>query len=117
VQGSDDRTWTNWNTFFADLEDSNNGFVFDGNAAKLKGKLIGGKFRIKQTEYKGTIYNHTELVWTCVADDVRNGKAGRMPQDKPISGRSGRLGPADALPTTDDGFINVPDDSEEEVPF
>lgn len=74
--------WNNWNTFFADLEDSNNGFVFAGDPATLKGKLIGGKFAIEQTTYNGNVYDHTKLRWTCVADDVRNGKAGKLPPDK-----------------------------------
>lgn len=74
--------WSNWNTFFADLEDSNNGFVFAGDVATLKGKLIGGKFANEQSAYNGNVYNHTKLRWTCVADDVRNNKAGKMPPDK-----------------------------------
>lgn len=74
--------WNNWNTFFADLEDSNNGFVFSGDLASLKNKLIGGKFAIEQSEYNGNVYDHTKLRWTCVTDDVRNNKAGKMPTDK-----------------------------------
>lgn len=104
--------WDNWNNFFADLEDSNNGFVFDGNPARLKGKLIGGKFHIEQSEYNGNVYDHTRLRWTCVADDVRNGKAGRMPKDKLIE--DGPRG--GALPSADpDGFMVAPED--EELPF
>ncbi len=100
--------WDNWNTFFADLEDSNNGFVFGGDIKTLKGKLIGGKFYIEQTEYNGNIYDHTRLKWTCVADDVRNGKAGKMPKDKLI----------DSAPKTDaNGFMDIPEGTEEEVPW
>lgn len=76
--------WDNWNTFFADLEDSNNGFVFAGDLKTLKDKTIGGKFCIEQSEYNGNIYDHTKLRWTCVADDIRNGKTGKMPNDKLI---------------------------------
>lgn len=100
--------WDNWNTFFADLEDSNNGFVFGGDIKTLKGKLIGGKFYIEQTEYNGNIYDHTRLKWTCVADDVRNGKAGKMPKDKLI----------ESAPKTDaNGFMDIPEGTEEEVPW
>lgn len=74
--------WNNWNTFFADLEDSNNGFVFSGDLASLKNKLIGGKFAIEQSTYNGNVYDHTKLRWTCVAEDVRNDKVGKMPPDK-----------------------------------
>lgn len=76
---------TNWDSFFADLEDSNNGFVFSGDEKTLKGKLIGAKMHIEQSEFNGNIYDHTRMKWTCVADDVRNGKAGKMPNDKLVN--------------------------------
>lgn len=83
--GCKEYVWSNWNTFFADLEDSNNNFIFDGDhLADLKWKVIGGKFAIEQDEYNGNVYDHTKLRWTCVADDVRNGKPGQMPKDKKI---------------------------------
>ena len=104
----------NWNTFFADLEDSNNGYVFTGDTSKLKGKLIGGKFHIEQTEYRGQVYNHTRLRWTCVADDVRSGKAVKnMPNDKLLSDKPSRS----AAQTSDTGFMDVPAGSPEEIPF
>lgn len=107
--------WDNWNTFFADLEDSNNGFIFAGDIKTLKGKLIGGKFHIEQSEYNGNVYDHTRLRWTCVAADVREGKAGKLPADKLI-GTVSRRSPA---PIQEDanGFLNIPDGSEEEIPF
>ena len=74
--------WTNWNSFFSDLEDSNNGFVFSGDVGTLKGKVIGGKFAIEQSEFNGNVYDHTKFKWSCVADDVRNGRPGKMPKDK-----------------------------------
>ena len=78
--------WVNWNNFFADLEDSNNGFVFDGDVSKLTGKLLGGKFAYEKTESNGNIYDHTRLRWTCVAEDVRQGKAGKLPNDRDKTG-------------------------------
>lgn len=108
ADGCQTYVWDNWNTFFADLEDSNNGFVFGGDPKQLKGKLIGGKFHIEQTEYNGKIYDHTRLKWTCVADDVRNGKAGKLPNDKLI----------ESAPKTDaNGFMDIPEGTEEEVPW
>ena len=86
TDSSPDWVWNNYNTFFADLEDSNNGFVFDGeHLVLLKGKLLGAKFAIEQTEYNGQIYDHTRMRWTCVAEDVRQGKAGKLPNDKLIT--------------------------------
>jgi len=110
--GSKPYVWDNWNTFFADLEDSNNGFVFNGDPASLKGKLIGGKFHIEQTEYNGNIYDHTRLRFTCVADAVREGKYGSLPNDKLV--RSTPRQPEAGDPT---GFMNIPEGSDEEVPW
>ena len=114
ADNSPDFVYDNWNTFFSDLEDSNSGFVFSGDAKALKGKLIGGKFHVEQTEYNGQVYDHTRLRWTCVAEDVRKGKAGRLPNDKLIKASTAR-------PSSDpdiDGFMSIPTDTdEEELPF
>ena len=104
---------TNWDSFFADLEDSNSGFVFNGDEKALKGKLIGAKMHIEQSEYNGKIYDHTRMRWTCIADDVRNGKAGRLPNDKLIAGSSGsNRSAADSYANS--GFSGADD---EELPF
>lgn len=100
--------WDSWNSFFADLEDSNNGYVFAGNPADLRGKIIGGKFHNEQSEYNGNVYDHTRLRWTCVADDVRNGKPGKMPNDKLIEKKP---------LASDTGFMPIPEAKEEDVPF
>lgn len=104
--------WTNWSRFFSDLEDSNNGFVFDDDLRKLKGKVIGGKFAIRQTEKNGNIYDHTTLRWTCVADDVRDGNPGKMPNDK-------LLEPAPSMRPSvpSDHFMDIPEGADDELPF
>lgn len=102
--------WDKYNTFFADLEDSNGGFVFSGDLKKLKGKLLGGKFYIEQSEFNGKIYDHTRMKWTCVADDVRNGKSGRLPEDKLITSKSN-------LKEDANGFVSVPEGTDEDVPW
>lgn len=104
--------WTNWNSFFADLEDSNNGFVFGGDPAQLKGKLIGGKFANIQSEYNGTVYDHIRMRWTCVAEDVRQDKAGKMPNDRLIQATAARP----EFSASDD-FVSVPEGMDDELPF
>lgn len=116
TDNSEQRIWDNWNSFFADLEDSNNGFVFKGNLASIKGKLIGGKFRIRQSGANNKVYNHTEMFWTCVAEDVRQGKAGTLPNDKLI-GNGGSRRQQNTMPATPDGFMDIPATTEEEIPF
>lgn len=115
---SKDFVWQNWNNFFADLEDSNNGFVFGGDVKTLKGKLIGGKFHIEQNEWNGNVYDHTRLRWTCVAEDVRTGSAGKLPPDKlvtPSSGGAYSSGPVGSAP--EDEWMKIPDGIEEQLPF
>ena len=109
--------WRNWNSFFADLEDSNNGFVFDGDLKKLKGKLIGGKFHNKQRESNGNVYDHIVMRYSCVAEDVRQGKAGKMPPDKLIGQGQRSPAPAAAPSSELDGFVNLPAGGDEDLPF
>lgn len=113
--GSPEYVWRNWNTFFADLEDSNAGFTFTGDIKALKGKLIGGKFHIKQSQGdNGKVFNNTKMKWTCVAEDVRKGKAGQLPDDKLIATAPAATGSsADSI----DGFMSIPDGADEELPF
>lgn len=110
--------WDTYNTFFADLEDSNNGFVFAGDLRSLKGKVIGGKFHNKQSEKDGTVYDHIVMKWTCTADAVRTGKAGKLPNDKLVGDGSARgSGATTSSKSSGDDFINVPDGADEELPF
>ena len=104
--------WDYWNSFFADLEDSNNGFVFAGDLKTLKGKLIGGKFYI---EHKNG-YDHTKMKWSCIADDVRNGRAGRLPNDE-TDGNPAKSNES-AAPSGANAYANnLPNVEEEEIPF
>lgn len=98
---------SNWDTFWANVEDSNNGFVFDGDEKKVVGKTFGGVFRIEQTQANnGNIYDHTRLAWTKVAQDIRDGKTGKMPNDKLIEVEA----PAE-------GFMDIKPDTVEDLPF
>lgn len=96
-----------WDTFWANIEDSNNGYVFDGDEKKAEGKTFGGVFRLEQTEASnGNIYDHTRLAWTRVAQDIRDGKTGTMPKDKLV----GVEGSAE-------DFNNVPEGAPEDLPW
>lgn len=96
-----------WDTFWANIEDSNNGYIFDGNEKTVKGKVFGGLFHIEQTEYNQRIYDHTRLKYTCVAQDIRDGKVTRNVKDKLI----------DVPATTDTSFIDVPPNAPVDLPF
>lgn len=110
--------WDRWNTFFADLEDSNNGFVFAGDLKTLKGKLIGGKFHNRQSEKNGNVYDHIVLKWTCPAEIVRTGKAGKLPNDKLIQVSASQNPTEPSTPTSDgNDFMSIPDGTDDELPF
>lgn len=110
--------WDTYNSFFADLEDSNNGFVFSGDLKTLKGKVIGGKFHNRQTEKDGNIYDHIVMKWTCIADDVRNNRAGKLPNDKLIGAGTKASGTSSSSSSDSDGFMDIPDGTvDEELPF
>jgi hypothetical protein len=67
---------------------------------------------IEQSEYNGTIYDHTRIKWTRTAQDVRENKYGKLPNDKLI--KSSNI-VSDALSSNYD--INVPEGEDEEAPF
>ena len=118
TDSSPDWVWNNYNTFFADLEDSNNGFVFSGDLKALKGKVIGGKFHNRQTEKDGNIYDHIVMKWTCIADDVRNNRAGKLPNDKLIGAGTRDSRASTSVSSDSDGFMDIPDGTvDEELPF
>ena len=110
--GCPDYVVTNWDTFFADLEDSNNGFAFSGDERTLKGKLIGAKMHLEESEYNGKVYQHTRMKWTCTADAVRQGKAGRLPNDKLIARKPAAADDVNSY--VGGGFQSV---AEDEIPF
>ena len=105
----------NWDSFFADLEDSNAGFVFNGDERALKGKLIGAKMRIEEWRSKttGDIMQSTKMHWSCVADDVRQGRAGTLPKDKRIEKKEAGNGNGNNAAL--DEFLAV--GGEDEIPF
>lgn len=113
TDSSPDYVQQSYDTFFADLEDSNNGFVFNGDLKTLKNKIIGGKFHNKQTEKNGTVYDHIVMKWTCIADDVRSGNPGKMPNDKLVEGSRRTSNNSSG----DDDFMNIDDGIDDEVPF
>ena len=97
-----------WDAFWANVEDSNNGYVFTGDEKTVKGKTFGGIFRIEQTEYNGRIYDHTRLFRTCVAQNVRDKSIKFVPKDKLIGGASS---------SGSDDFMGVPEDAPSDLPF
>lgn len=105
---SDQFIQDNFNTFMTAVEDSNEGYHWNWEEGTLKNKLVGAKFFIEQSQYNGKIYDHTKAKWFIAAQKVRDGKFGKLPNDKLIETAK--------TPGTD--FVNIPDNiTDEELPF
>ena len=74
-------------------------------------RILGAK---EEPKKNGNVYDHIVMKWTCVAEDVRNGKAGKLPNDKLVVGSSAH---AKTSGESMDGFLSIPDGLEEELPF
>lgn len=98
----------NFNRFMTAVEDSNEGYHWAWDETTLKGKLVGAKFRIEESEYNGKVYTHARAKWFIAAQRVRDGKFGKLPEDVLLDKKS----------TGDNDFVNIPDNiSDEECPF
>lgn len=97
----------NFNKFLTAVEDSNEGYHWNWDENTLKDKLVGAKFRLEQSEYNGKVYDHIKPLWYIAAQKIRDGKFGKLPNDKLVESK----------PSTSNDFMNVPDTSAEEIPF
>ena len=99
----------NFNKFVTAVEDSNEGYRWGWDENTLKNKLVGAKFCIEQSEFDGKVYDHTKAKWFIAAKKIRDGKYGKLPNDKLITSTTSG---------DSSGFMNVPDNIPEgEIPF
>lgn len=96
----------NFNKFMTAVEDSNDGYHWNWDESTLKGKVVGAKFCIEQSEYNGNVYDHTKAKWFINAQKVRDGKYGQLPKDKLVAPSTGAT-----------EFTKVADIPDEEIPF
>lgn len=108
--GSERDGWTKrkFKTFIICVEDSNNGFHWDWDEEKLKGKLVGGVFNDKEYEFNGSSGFFTNLHHWANVDDIRKNKF-KMPEPTYLKNRP-------AEPVTNE-FVDIKPGSPEEVPF
>lgn len=88
--GSDKDAWSKktMNNMAAAFEESNNGYVWDWDEQKLKGKLVGVLFRDKEWEKDGKTGWTTEC---CALTDVQTIKDNKFKMPKPKSLPSGTV--------------------------
>lgn len=108
--GSEQDGWTKrkFKTFTEALEESNEGYHFDWDEQKFKGKLIGGLFNEREYEGRdGAVRKATNWASVCTVDKIREGSY-TLPDDKLIN---------KAPTTSSTGFMDIPDSVDDELPF
>lgn len=91
------------------FEDSNKKYHWDWDETKWKGLIFGGKFRVEEYEKQdGSIGSVVRMAGTCPADKIRNGEAKEM-KDKLLDNKPNG--------GSNDGFVDIPDATDEDLPF
>lgn len=110
--GTEKDNWTKrrFKTIIEAFEDSNEGYHFDWDEQKFKGKLIGGLFNIREYEkHDGSVGSATNLAQLCKIDSIRNDTF-KLPADKLLLKKP-------AVTTDSEGFMTIPEGGEVELPF
>lgn len=110
--GTPQDEWTarRFKTFVEAVEKSNDGYTWDWDENKWKGKLVGGVFGEIHTLIDGSEATYTALRSVYSVKDVQEGKY-KIPKPSYRNGAS-----ADSK-TANEGFMNVESDEEEGLPF
>lgn len=123
--GSQQDAWTKrrFKTFTDALEESNSGYHFDWDETKFKGKLFGATFaetfyRVKDTGNCGT---YTAVYDIVPAEKIRKNAFRKIPDlyvpKKLVNDYNAwKAGKSENKPGND-GFMNIPEGVDEEVPF
>lgn len=108
--GSESDEWTKrkFKTFIVSVEDSNEGFHWDWDENKLKGKIVGGVFNEKEWEYNGNSGFFTNLHHFAAADKIRKNDF-KIPEPTYLKNKKSASMP--------EGFVDVKPGTPEEVPF
>lgn len=111
--GSEQDAWTKmrFKTVMEAFENSNANYRWDWDEKKLKGKLIGGLFNLKEWEFNNNTGWFTQCKKLVSIDDIRN-KNFTLPADEPLKDKK----PAVSEPAEGE-FMNIPDGFGEELPF
>ncbi len=108
-------TFAKWTTAF---EASNNGYTWDWDESKWKGKSIGLIFREVGNVINGREVKYTEVSAPCSVEQVKNNSFwdGYLK----FKAKNGYTGNGNTAPVNNpaNGFVNVPDGiDEDEIPF
>jgi hypothetical protein len=111
VEDNDGNCSRNFKRFITSFEHSNGVESIWGDkfAAQFKDKRIGGIFGEVENEYNGKVTMRHELRWFC-SDDKADSAS--VPEPKLLSGST-----STTSTTSSDGFMDIPDGAQEELPF
>lgn len=114
--GSEQDNWTmrRFKTVLGAFEDSNSGYHWNWDEQTLKGKLIGALFNNKEYKFNDKHGFFTNCHSLVTIGKIRSGKF-EIPADtllKDNGQQNSGYGKPDA-----DGFMNIPDGIDEELPF
>ena len=116
----------NFKGFCTAAEKSTPGFKIswgDDFCKCLKNKPIGGVYRVEIGWYDNKETNQNKLAWFCEIDKAKDAEIPKPYETKDYKERAKSAsgnGPAltgAATPTDSDGFMNIPDGIEDEIPF
>ena len=115
--GSEQDQWTQnafarWTNAF---EDSNEGYIWDWDEKKWKGKLIGLIYGETGAVINGRPYEFTECRFPESVSNIRSGNF-KVPNFKARKGYDEAVDKAADSKASSDGFMNV-SDSDEDLPF
>ena len=82
----DEKTKAFFKTMIEAIEDSNNGYHWDWDEKKLKGKTVGCIFRNEEWEWNNKTGWRTAPLKFISADNIRDGKF-KLPKDKPLANK------------------------------
>jgi hypothetical protein len=114
------KTSRSYKTFCTCFEQSNGvkiNWVEDSAAwaAQFKNKKIGGAFGVVHSVYQGKEVERTELRWFISDDKV---STCQVPMDKLLNeNQKKQLTTSDTQETDNNGFINIPEGVDEQLPF
>lgn len=114
------KTSRSYKTFCTCFEQSNGvkiNWVEDSAAwaAQFKNKKIGGAFGVVHSVYQGKEIERTELRWFISDDKV---SICQVPMDKLLNeNQKKQLATSDTQETDNNGFINIPEGVDEQLPF
>lgn len=103
-------TFARWTT---SIEESNDGYVWDWDETKWKGKFVGICYGEVGKNIDGKNVRFNECRWPASVESVKSGKA-KVPAFFAYKGYSDE--PSTTAPANTD-FMNIPDGIQEEIPF